>query len=458
MIIECIKSEGIAHNSYLVGTGSSAVVIDPRRDCRIYAEAARSHGMKIKYIFETHRNEDYIIGSLPLAALTGAEIFHGPRPDWQYGKILQDKQEFNLGKLNITTIYTPGHTDDSVSYVLTDLSTGKNPVAVFCGDSLFVHETGRVDFGGPADTPRMAGNLFDSIFNRLIPLGDGVMLYPAHSGGSVCGGNIANRDISTIGIERLQNPALQIKNKDAFVRLKTSEVLDYLPYFKTMEIYNLQGSPIHDLPFCQPLTPAEFNSAIEQGALVVDTNMPPAFGGAHIPSSYSIWLEGLPAFAGWLLPYDKPLILVLENPSHLEQAVRYLYRLGFDDIQGFLRDGIESWYNAGFKVEKLQLMTVHQLKYHLDSGNELEVLDVRDQSEWNSGHIQGAKHIFAGHIINRLYEIPRNKPVAVICSVGHRGGVAASVLLRAGFTSLYNVLGGTTVWRQAGFPLVNNQL
>jgi hydroxyacylglutathione hydrolase len=454
MIIERYKSEGLAHNSYLVGAGNSAVVIDPRRDCRVYAEAARSHGMKIKYIFETHRNEDYVIGSLPLAALTGAEIFHGARPDWQYGRVLRDGQEFRLGKLNITALFTPGHTDDSVSYVLTDLSTGKSPAAVFCGDTLFVQETGRVDFGGPAETPRMAANLYDSIFNRLLPLGDGVLLYPAHGGGSVCGGNIADRDESTLGLERLQNPALQIKDQAEFVRLKTSEVLDYPPYFRTMEKYNLQGPPLRDMPFPPPLSPSEFKNAIDQGALVVDTNMPAAFGGAHIRGSYSIWLEGLPAWAGWLLPYDKPLLLVLEDRSHPEQAVRYLYRLGYDNIQGFLRDGIESWYNAGLPVENLPLMTVHQLRARLDSEDDIFVLDVRDQAEWNSGRIAGSAHIFTGHIAGRLNEIPHQKPVAVTCSVGHRGGVAASILLRAGYTSLYNVLGGTIAWRQAGFPLV----
>ncbi len=456
MIIERLKSEGIAHNSYLVGAGSSALVIDPRRDCRVYAEVARSHGMKIKYIFETHRNEDYVIGSLPLAALTGAEIFHGPRPDWRYGKILQDRQEFRLGKLNITALYTPGHTDDSVSYVLTDLSTGKTPVAVFCGDTLFVQETGRVDFGGPAETPRMAANLYDSIFNRLLSLGEGVLLYPAHGGGSVCGGNIADRDESTLGIEKMQNPALQIKDQTEFIRLKVSEILDYPPYFRTMEKFNLEGPPLSDMPFPFPLSPLEFKNAVDQGALIVDTNMPASFGGAHIRGSYSIWLEGLPAFAGWLLPYDKPLLLVLEDRSHLEQAVRFLYRLGYDNIQGFLRDGLQSWYNSGFPLEGLPLMTVHQLKGRLDAGDDFTLLDVRDQAEWNSGRVAGSIHIYAGHIAERLREIPHQKPIVLMCSVGHRGSLAASVLLRAGFTSLYNVLGGTNAWRQAGFPLVNS--
>ena len=454
MIIERFKSEGIAHNSYLVGSGSSALVIDPRRDCRIYAGRARTRGMKIKYILETHRNEDYVIGSLPLATLTGGQIFHGPRPDWRYGKILEDSQEFRLGAVAITALYTPGHTDDSVSYVLTDLSTGKTPVAVFCGDALFVQETGRVDFSGPAETPRMAANLYRSIFNRLLPLGDGVLLFSAHGGGSVCGGNIADRDESTLGIERLQNPGLQIKDQAEFVRLKTAEILDYPPYFRVMEKLNLEGSPLSEMPFPLPLGPSEFKDAIDQGALVVDTNMPGSFGAAHIRGSLSIWLDGLSPWAGWLLPYDKPLLLVLEDSSHLEQAVTSLFRLGYANIRGFLRNGIESWYNAGFPVESLSLLTVHQLKARLDARDDLTLLDVRSQAEWNSGYIAGSMHVYAGHLAERLNEIPREKPVVVTCSVGHRSGIAASILLRAGYTPLYNLLGGTTAWRQAGFPLV----
>lgn len=454
MIFERIKSEGLAHNSYFIGSGSSAAVIDPRRDTQIYLDLALKHGLKIKYILETHRNEDYVIGSLELGYETQSPIYHGPGLDWNYGNTLKDEQEFRLGRLSLKTIHTPGHTDESMSYIVTDLGSGKAPVMVFTGDTLFVGDTGRVDLYGSTEIPRMASNLYNSIFNRILPLGDSVILCAAHGAGSICGLKIGDRDESTLGIERIQNPILQYSNKDDFIRHKSAEHPERPPYFTRMEKYNQYGPPqLACLPIPSPLTPHEFNSEMEKGALVVDTSLPAAFGGAHIKGSYNIWLDGLPAFAGWLLPYDKPILLVLEDQDHLEKAVPYLIRVGYDNVIGFLKDGIEGWYDAGFPTESLPLLSVHQLKEKLDKGENLVVLDTRDQEEWNSGHIQGSIHIYVGHVEHKLSEIPRNKPVAVLCSVGHRAGIAASILLRAGFTKVYNVLGSVTAWRHAGFPL-----
>ena len=455
MIFERIKSEGLAHNSYFIGSGSSAAVIDPRRDIQIYLDLALKHGMKIKYILETHRNEDYIIGSTELGYDSQADIYHGPGLDWKYGSPLNDGQEFTIGKLSVTAIHTPGHTDESISYVITDLNSGKTPILVFTGDALFVGDTGRVDLYGDAEIPRMASNLYESIFKRILPLGDNVILCPAHGSGSVCGLNIADRDESTLGIERLQNPSLQWANKKEFVRHKSAEKPEKPPYFTMMEKYNLEGAPrLACLPMPSPLTASEFKKEVESGALVVDTSLPSAFGGAHIKGSYSIWLEGLPGFAGWMLPYDKPILLVLEDQNHLKKAVTYLIRVGYDNILGFLKDGIEGWYDAGLPTESLPLLSVHQLKEKLDRGKDLLVLDARDQREWDTGHIQSSLHIYTGHVESRVSEIPRDKPVAVLCSVGHRAGIAASVLLRAGFTQVYNVLGSVTAWRRAGFPLI----
>jgi hydroxyacylglutathione hydrolase len=356
MIIERIKSAGIAHNSYLIGSGSEAAVIDPRRDCQIYVDSAQQKGLKIKHIFETHRNEDYVIGSVELNNITGAEIYHGPGLDWKYGSTLRDGQKFQIGKLRLTAIHTPGHTDESMSYAIADLATGEATVMVFTGDALFVSDVGRTDLYGPEEASRLASNLYDSIFNKLLPLGDGVILCPAHGAGSVCGLRIANRDESTIGIERVQNPVLQIKDRDEFVKYKIAEKPERPHYFRQMEVYNLDGPPLVGcMPLPVPLTPTEFRSEIDRGAIVVDTSEPAAFGGAHIKGAYSIWLEGLPVFGGWVLPYDKSLLLVLEDQSHLERAVRYLIRAGYDRIIGYLKEGTEGWYNAGFPCTSLKI-------------------------------------------------------------------------------------------------------
>jgi hydroxyacylglutathione hydrolase len=456
MIFERIRSAGIAHNSYFIGSGSQAAVIDPRRDCQVYVDLAQQYGLKIKHILETHRNEDYVIGSIELNSLTGAEIYHGPRLDWKYGHTLRDGQEFNIGKLRLKAIHTPGHTDESMSYALTDLDSGEATVMVFTGDALFVGDVGRTDLYGPKEAPRLAANLYDSIFNKLLPLGEGVILCPAHGGGSVCGLNIANRDQSTLGIEKAQNPLLQL-SRDEFIKHKVAELPERPYYFTQMEKYNLQGPPLLGcMPLPSPLTPIEFRQEMEKGAVVVDASEPAAFGGAHIKGAYSIWLEGLPVFGGWVLSYDRPVLLVLEDEAHLEKAVRYLIRAGYDQITGYLKGGTEGWYNAGLPVESLPLLSVHQLKDKLDRGEELLVLDTRGQDEWDSGHIKGALHIYVGHLEQKMAQVPRDRPVAVICNVGHRAGLGASILLRAGYPQVYNVLGSVKAWVAAGYPVTTD--
>ncbi len=458
MIFERIKAAGIAHNSYLIGSGSEAAVIDPRRDCQVYVDSAQQKGLKIKYIFETHRNEDYVSGSTELSNITRAEIYHGPGIDWKYGNTLSAGMQFRIGKLRLTALHTPGHTDESMSYTIADPATGGATVMVFTGDTLFVGEVGRTDLYGPEETPRLASNLYDSIFNKLLPLGDGVILCPAHGAGSVCGLHIADRNESTIGIERICNPVLQIKNKSEFIKYKVAEKPEMPYYFRQMAKLNLEGPPlIGCLPLPAPLTPAEFRQEAEKGAVIVDTSEPAAFGGAHIRGAYSIWLEGLPRFSGWVLPYDKPILLVLEDHAQLERAVRYLIRTGYERIIGYLRDGIEGWYNAGLPIESLPLLSVHQLKGMLERGEELLVLDTRGQHEWQSGHIAGSIHIYIGYLEQRLAEVPRSKPVAVICNVGHRAGLGASILLRAGYPMVYNVLGSVSAWVAAGFPVTTEE-
>ena len=453
MIFKRIKSEGIAHNSYLIGSENEAAVIDPRRDCQIYIDFAQQEGLRVKYILETHRNEDYVIGSVELKHFTGAQIYHGPGLDWKYGNTLRDGQKLQIGKLRLTAIHTPGHTDESMSYAVADLSTGETTVMVFTGDALFVGDVGRTDLYGPREAPRMASNLYDSIFNKLLPLGDGVILNPAHGAGSVCGATIADRDESTLGVESAQNALLEM-NREEFIRYKVAEKLEKPNYFRQMEKYNLEGPPfLGCLPLVAPMTPAEFKEEMERGAVVVDTSYPPAFGGAHIKGCYSIWLEGLPVFAGWVLSYDRPILLVLDDKHHLDKAVRYLIRAGYDRIIGCLKGGIEGWYNAGFPVEHLQVLTVHELKAKIDRGEELTILDDRGENEWKEGHIKGAKHIYVGHIQERMAVIPKDKPVAMFCNVGHRAGLGASILLHEGCREVYNVLGSMTAWKAAGYPI-----
>lgn len=455
MIFERIKSEGLAHLSYFVGSGNEAIVIDPRRDCQIYFDIARREGMKIKYIFETHRNEDYVIGSLELKELTDAEIYHGKGVDFKYGIFVSDGQEFNFGSMKLTALHTPGHTDESMSYALTYPESGKAPLMVFTGDALFVGDVGRTDLYGPEEIPRMAANLYESIFNKILPLGDGVILCPAHGAGSLCGGAISKREYSTLGLERIQNPALQRTDKEKFIKFKLEEKLEFPPYFKKMEQYNLQGPPLlKGLPVPELLFPKEFVKEMEKGAMVVDTRMPHSFGGAHIKGSYGIWLKGLPYYAGWVLPYDKPILLVLEEKDQLETAVSYLVRIGYDSIAGFLNGGISSWYMKALPVESLNLISVQSLKDKIEKNEEMVILDVRRDEEWEKGHIEGARHVYVGHLEENLDKVPRNSPIIVYCDSSRRSNIAASILKKNGYDMVYNVLGSMTAWKNAGYKVV----
>lgn len=453
MFLKKVKSEGLSHNSYFIGSENEAVVIDPRRDCQIFIETAQQEEMTIKAIFETHRNEDYVIGSIELAQRTGAKIYHGSKLGFKYGQPLEDGQEFFFGKLKLTAIETPGHTDESMSYTLADLEISEKPVMVFTGDTLFVGDVGRTDLYGPDDAPRLAGELFDSIFNKLLPFGDEVIIYPAHGAGSVCGGDISQREESTLGIERKLNPVLQ-KKREEFIEHKVTEHHSRPPYFLMMEKYNLEGPPLlDDLPIPKPLKPKAFLEQMKQGAFVVDTRKPPAFGGAHVKNSISVWLERIPSYAGWILPYDKPILLVLEDSNHLEKAVRLLYRLGYDNITGYLVGGIENWYKQSLPVEQFDLLTVHELKKWLNQENKLFLLDVREENDWEQGHIPGSVNIFSGYLKNRINELPKDRPIVVICKVGNRASLGASILRQAGFKQIYNVLGGIIAWKNAQYEI-----
>ncbi|MBD3212598.1 MAG: MBL fold metallo-hydrolase [Candidatus Lokiarchaeota archaeon] len=454
MILKRIKSEGLAHISYFLASGNEACVIDPRRDAKIYLKKAFENQVEIKYIFETHRNEDYVIGSLEIADNVDLEIYHGPGLDWKYGNTIKDGQEFQVGDLKIQAIHTPGHTDESTSYAVYDVTSGDNAVLVFTGDTLFVGDTGRIDMYGPEEEDRLAGNLYDSIFDKLIPLGDQAIICPAHGAGSVCGAGISEREHSTIGLERKQNPDLQFVIKDEFIELKKAENHYYSPYFQRMEKYNLEGPPLlKTIPRFKSFLPEEFQQKIEEGGIILDTRNPNDFGSAHIKGSYNIWLDGLPSFVGWTIPYDKPIYLVVKDFAHLNDAHKSLLRIGYDDIKGYLVGGIIGWYSASFPIEAIKLITVHKLKEQMDNNMDMTILDVRTLSEREEGYIEGSKHIYIGYLEERLDELDKEKPIATYCGNGARASLGSSILAKNGFKEVYTTLGSMKAWKAAGYPL-----
>ena len=394
MIFEIVKSDGIAHKSYFVGSNGKAAVIDPRRDCDIYLELAELNNMKIEYIFESHRNEDYTIGSVELNEIVDADIFHG-KLDFEYGNQISEGDKFQIGSVVLETLDTPGHTDESISITLKDKDVSDDVYMIFTGDTVFTGEVGRCDLYGTAETQRMAENMYDSIFNKILPQGDNVILCPAHGSGSICGANIREQELTTIGYEKKTNPLLKKSKKD-FIDHKVKEKLYTPPYFKKMEKNNVEGPKlICKLPYLKPLTIHEVKELMARDAQVVDVRDPTAFAGGHIANTINIWHEGLPAYAGWFLNYEQPVIIVDDNNRRMNEIIRYLVRLGYDNLYGYLAGGFPIWFKGSCNIETVNTWSVHDLLPNMGQDS-LFLLDVRKENDWISERIDGSHNIYIG--------------------------------------------------------------
>ena len=457
MFMETIYTPGVAHLSYILGDGEQAAVVDPRRDTNVYLEIAQRHAANITHVFETHRNEDYVVGSLDLAGRTGATIHHGSQLDFQFGKPVNEGDEFQLGDVKLSVLHTPGHTMESISIVYRDLAFSDDPLGVFTGDALFVGDVGRTDFF-PDRAEEVAGMLYDSIFQKLLPLGDHVLLWPAHGAGSVCGSGMADRNFSTLGYERMHNPALQNDNRDAFIARKLAEDHFYPRYFKQMEKYNLEGPPpLAELPRPTALTPDDFARAMEDGMLVIDIRSPEAYAGAHLPGSFSLPLEMLPAFAGMFLEYTRPLGLVVEDSTQIDDAVRGLVRIGYDKVTAFLAGGLHAWETSGRRYEQVQAIHITDLETRIDKAEQFTLLDVRSKEEFQSGHLRGAQHIYVGDLATKLDQVADGRPVTTYCNSGQRAMIAASLLQRRGIDPVENCLGSIAACKNLACEMTEDE-
>lgn len=456
MIFKRIKTPGIAHSAYLFGEKGEAALVDPRRDIDEYLQLARSEDLTITYVFETHRQEDFVMGSLEAAEKTGAKIVSLDHDLFGHSDIrLKDGEELKFGGFTIRALHTPGHTPESTCYAVYLKDAPGRSWGVFTGDTLFIGEAGRTDLPDPKRTAENAGILYDSIQTKLLPLGDQAIIWPAHGSGSVCGGNIAERDDSTLGLERISNPAFT-KNREQFIAAKLHERIPHPPYFTLMEKLNLKGGiPLAKEPGEIPLLqPKKFASESKQG-LILDGRDPEAFGGGHIPSSYSLWQEGFGVFGGWLAHQTTPVYLVLNEMRQLEPALLALERIGADGVAGVLAGGFDKWRDAGQPIAYTGTISPKELAAALDDH---VILDVRDDVEFeDEGHVRGAAHLYVGYLekhLGRIKEHLNAKPnVVTVCSVGHRASLAASILERHGFTSVKNLLGGMTAWQELGLPI-----
>ncbi len=454
MKLEIVKSEGLAHNSYFLSDGAEAAVIDPRRDCEIYTEIAKRECKKIKYILETHRNEDYVVGSLELQNMTEAEIGHSNDLPFEYGDLnLSDGDILTVGNAKIKVLYTPGHTNESLCYIA-NASESEWASIVFSGDTLFASSIGRTDLYGKIAQPMQAEKLYRSLHDKLLPLGDHVLIYPAHGAGSVCGQGISGQEPTTIGYEKKTNPYLQLSKED-FVEKVVGEELVVPRYFRKLEEYNQNGPPLlTERSYPKPFSLQDFEEEMQEPlVMVMDTRMPYAYAGSHIPNSLSMWLGGTSVYPGWLLDTKQYIVFVLERPSDIDIVTARLRRLGFDNMCGYLCGGINEWQESGNPISSTRTMSVLDLKDKLEK-KEVLLLDVREPNEWEEdGIIEGAKCIHFAELSENTGSLPKDKPIAVTCSVGNRSSIAVSILEKAGFTDVVNVLGGMTAWTNLGYSI-----
>jgi hydroxyacylglutathione hydrolase len=445
----------LAHASYMLASEGEAVVVDPQRDVDIYLKAAADRGVKIRHIFETHLHADFVSGHQELAARTGAQIYIGARAGAKFTHLdVQDGFELRVGKVRAKVLDTPGHTLESICFVITDEEKSPKPWAVLTGDTLFLGDVGRPDLSKTHTPAELAGLLYDSLHRKLLTLGDEVLVYPAHGAGSLCGRNMRAERSSTIGTERLTNYALQIKSREEFIRQLTANLPARPDYFLQDAEINREGArALSDLAELLPIAAPELKSMMDEGRVALDVRPGDEFACGHVPGSVNIALSG--QFASWaatVLGLSARPVLIADSPEQLSEARIRLTRVGIEDPRGYLNGGIQAWKQAGFALAEVPQITAETLHGRLrDHGS--QVLDVRREPEWNAGHIDNATWWPLDNFKVSPPEVDRDRPIAVHCKSGYRSMIACSLLQRAGFRNITNVIGGLDAWQQAKLPV-----
>ena len=454
--------EGLGHLSTLIADDSAGVAaaVDPRRDVDIYLDAARASGLRITHVVETHLHNDYVSGGRELAAMTGARhvIGAGAELRHEHGPV-RDGETFDVGSLRFEALDTPGHTPEHVSYAVADRSRADEPILLLTGGSLLVGSVGRTDLLGSANAVPFAHLMYRSLHDVILGHEDSVAIYPTHGGGSLCSTDIASTTWSTIGYERRHDPLLAPMEVDAFARALLSGQPTVPRYFARMRPINQAGPRLLGgvVPAPRPISVAEASAAVDQGALLIDLRSPAEHSVAHVPGSLSIPAgSSFGTWLGWVVPDpDRPLVLVLGSDDQWDDAIRQALRIGFESVAGYVHGGFAAWAEAGRPVEAGSALEAAGLA-HLLSNSRAEapvVIDVRQASEYEAGHVPGALAIGAGDLSDRLDSLPRDRPIATICASGYRASVAASLLRAAGFSQVAWVAGGTPTWEAAGYPV-----
>lgn len=461
MKIEQIYTGCLAQGAYYIESEGEAAIIDPLREVQPYIKKAKEDGATIKYIFETHFHADFVSGHITLSKETGAPIIYGPTAKPSFDAIIaEDGQAFKLGKITIKALHTPGHTMESTTYLLKD-EKGKDH-AIFSGDTLFLGDVGRPDLAQKAahmTQEELAGTLFDSLRNKIMPLADDVIVYPAHGAGSACGKNMMKETVDTLGNQKKMNYALRADmTKEEFIKEVTEGLLPPPQYFPLNVKMNKEG--YEDIGTVlergtQALTPEAFETAAnETGAVVLDVRHQDEFAKGHVPRSIFIGLDG--SFAPWvgalIADVEQPILLVAPEGRE-EETVTRLSRVGFDKTLGYLKGGIEAWKKSGKDVDTVDSVNAQELKAKIEQG--VPVFDVRKESEYQSEHVKDAHLTPLDYINDHLAEFPDKETFYIHCAGGYRSMIAASILKSRGIHNLVDVAGGFADIKNVGIPVTD---
>lgn len=447
MFVQQIYTGCLSEAAYFIESNGEAVIIDPIRDTSAYMELAAEHKATIRYIFETHFHADFVSGHLDLSKKTGAPIVYGPGTVAKFKfHLAKDGEIFKVGNITFEVLHTPGHTLESTCYLLRD-EEGK-PHSLFTGDTLFIGDVGRPDLSsGNLSKEELAGIMYDTIQNKIMPLPDEITIYPAHGPGSSCGKNLGPETFSTLGVQKKTNYALQPQSKEEFIKAVTDNLQEAPAYFSINAKINKEGyNNLEDVKLkgLTQLNINNFKRKIEEGCLILDTRNANEFTNGFIPGSVFIGLEGRFAeWAGSLLSFQQPIIFIATKGKEEETVIR-LARVGFENVEGYLEGSFEAWKEAEEKIDLIIDIEADELAMDIPFDETLTVLDVRKPTEFAEGHVKDATNLPLNEMVDiaQIASLEENQNIYIHCAAGYRSVIAASLLKRQGYHNLRNVLGG----------------
>ncbi len=447
MYFKKIETEGLAHYSYMIGDADDIAVIDPMRDVEVYMHEARKAGMRIKYIFETHRNEDFVIGSMELAKKTGATIYISGHEDLGhvYGEKIREGFKLYIGKISIKAIHTPGHTLGHMSYAVYEEGI-EEAYMVFTGDCLFMGDLGRTDFYGEENLEKMTGLLYESVFGKLLPMGDHVLLCPAHGAGSACGDSMDERPYSSFGYEKATNQLLKVSSKEEFIE-KFARMRIKPRYFERMETLNVKGADFVGNSIVLNALTVDEVAEMKDDILLIDARTKEGYIGGHIPESIYLPKGNLTAFLGSIYLPDKKIAFVIDRKmGEIEEIYWHCKRIGFDNMVGYLPDSIEMWQKNGHNVDQLETISAKEYK-EMPKGDDFILLDIRDYNEMDAKDPDENKvNIPLKSLYESLDKLDKNKTIFVLCGSGNRATTAAAFLKVRGY-DVAVITGGAEMYR-----------